>query len=223
MFRRESSGLREAKALLANLTFKVCAVSTSRGVEFDCSTLPAFLYESPYLQSGQVSINAKVCHIHEPSPPGGYQIRYGQDESVFQGIGLGLGFFYPASDSPEFGLAWYPTRQEAIDCIYMALGTERSGIDPREFYVERFDHNLESALYNLGKWRHVFQDRPVRVCPACGVTNVEPKAYRVFTCRGCLKQWDGAYCPLTGIEGYCQADCACWEYTIDPDHILRGR
>jgi len=197
--------------LLDNHVFAVMALADPDGgltPDFDC--LPDFVKEC--LKHRPRDIRFRVAEVFKPSAPGGYMVRH-KEFGIFQGDCLGMGFWYPMSEMPEQGLAHFFTRTDANEfvrsCVEMHNKLTEHMMDVIDFEVTAFDHSLEVEVYNEGRWVHIWEERPVPVCPTCGASNPKYPDSRWFKCMNCEAVWDGVYCPITGVQGYCKSDCAC--------------
>jgi hypothetical protein len=202
---------RVIEAILSSHVFKMTAIMTDNGPVPDMSTLPDFIIE--YNAEYEAKIMFAISQIHTPAPAGVYMIRHSLTGEVFQGVGLGMGFWYPTSNMPEAGLSYYYTKQDAIMDIEDYHVKAWTGSRVTDFEVVSFNSNLENTLYMMGRWASVWEERPVALCPQCLTPNPEP-SQRWFTCQGCMAKWEGVYCPVNGTPGYCTSSCTCHEILL---------
>lgn len=75
-----------------------------------------------------------------------YQVRH-KEFGLFQGMCLGMGFWYPMSDMPEQGICEFPTRQNALEFIDCCCSLEAEGrLNRADFSIEPFDVELDKEL-----------------------------------------------------------------------------
>lgn len=85
--------------------------------------------------------------LHRSSQlPGGFQIRH-SSLGVFQGTAVGLAFWHPTSDMPEYGLCRFHSRDDAQAYVqYFCSEQCPEPMRPEELTVEPFDHGLHQRL-----------------------------------------------------------------------------